>query len=229
MTKQERTEQYVSYFRDQLSSIDSLQTRLHKKILLVIILDSLSRARYPLSTKVKKRFLKMINEHAVWEHANRVSVYQVSLSLTPQMSPSLREYVTTFHAKWPEWKMPGLEADPLISDIEQLASTQEEKKLLEECTHSNLLYVYRNHLVHEFREPGHALEMDQRDISPYYHSLTNLSAETQNKETWELVYPLGFFKQLVSNSLTTLHNYLLAYDLDPYSYYAFGTQWKNKI
>ena len=63
--------------------------------------------------------------------------------------------------------MPGLEVDPLISDIEQLAATVEEKKLLRESTHSSLLYLYRNHLVHEFREPGHGMEMDQRDTLPY--------------------------------------------------------------
>ena len=226
MNKQERREQYVSYFREQLFSIDNLQIRHHKKILLVIILDSLSRVRYP-NDKVRERFLKMINEQAVWEHANRVSVYQVSLSLTSQISPALRKYVTAFYANWAEWKIPGLEADPLISDIEELASTQEEKKLLEKCTHSNLLYVYRNHLMHEFREPGHGMEMDQRDTFPYYHSLTNLSAEGQNRETWELVYPLGFFKQLVLTSLTSLHKHLLDNDLDPYSYYAFGTRWKK--
>lgn len=89
--------------------------------------------------------------------------------------------------------MPGLEADRLISDIEQYASTEEEKELLRESTHSSLLYVYRNHLVHEFREPGHGMEMDQRNVFPYYHSLTRLSvAGERSKDTWELVYPLGF-------------------------------------
>jgi hypothetical protein len=81
MTNQERTEQYVSYFREQLFSIDRLQTRLHKKILLVIILDSLSRARYPSIQGVKERFVKMVTEAARWEHADRVSLYRVLLSL----------------------------------------------------------------------------------------------------------------------------------------------------
>jgi hypothetical protein len=126
--------------------------------------------------------------------------------------------------------MPGLEEDPLISDIEQFVSTEAEKKLLRESTHSNLLYVYRNHLVHEFREPGHGMEMDKRDTLPYYHSLTHISAGgSKNKDTWELVYPLGFFKEIVSKSLSSLHNYLLEKDLEPYSFYAFGTAWKHKV
>jgi hypothetical protein len=172
----------------------------------------------------------MVKEEARWEHANRVSIYQVSLSLTPQKSPALRDYVTTFHAQWPEGKMPGLEADPLISDIEQNAFNEEETKLLRESTHSSLLYVYRNHLVHEFREPGHGMEMDQRDVFPYYHTLTHLPvAGKRSKDTWELVYPLGFFKQIVSKSLARLKDYLTEYDLDPYSFYKFGTLWKHKV
>jgi|SRR5687767_5365294 len=125
--------------------------------------------------------------------------------------------------------MPGLEVDPTITEIQHWASHEKEKGLLRESTHSNLLYVYRNHLVHEFREPGHGVEMDQRDISPYYHRLTNLTAGSTNKETWELVYPLGFFTRVVSSSLKSLHEYLLKSDLDPYSFYDFGTIWKHKV
>ena len=126
------------------------------------------------------------------------------------MSPALREHVTALHAQWPKWTMPGLEADPLISDIEQYASTKEEKRLLRESTYSSPLYACRNHLVHEFREPGHGLEMDQTDVFPYYHNLTHLSvAGERSKDTWELVYPLGFFKQIVSKSLASLKDHLL--------------------
>jgi hypothetical protein len=125
--------------------------------------------------------------------------------------------------------MPGLEVDPILTNIARFASNEEEKKLLRESTHSNLLYVYRNHLIHEFREPGHGKEMDQGEESPYYHSLTNLTAGRTNKQTWELVYPLGFFTRVVFSSLESLHEYLLKNDLDPYSFYEFGTIWKHKV
>lgn len=229
MTNQERTEQYVSYFREQLFSIDRLQTRLHKKILLVIILDSLSRARYPSIQGVKERFVKMVTEEARWEHADRVSLYRVLLSLKAQEGNALRERAITSLRTWQEWTMPGLEVDPILTNIARFASNEEEKKLLRESTHSNLLYVYRNHLIHEFREPGHGKEMDQGEESPYYHSLTNLTAGRTNKQTWELVYPLGFFTRVVFSSLESLHEYLLKNDLDPYSFFEFGTIWKHKV
>jgi hypothetical protein len=229
MTNQDRTEKYHSYSQDQLTSIKSLENRLHKKILLVIILDTLSRARYPFVPGVKDRFLKMINEDAMWEHASRVSLYRVLLSLTPTMGNALRKLARESVSRWREGTMPGLEVDPLITDIEYLVSTEEEMKLLRESTHSSLLYLYRNHLVHEFREPGHGIEMDQRDTSPYYHGLTHLTARRENNETWELVYPLGFFMQLVLTSLNSLRHYLLKNDLDPYSFYKFGTIWKRTV
>jgi hypothetical protein len=228
MTNQDRTEKYHLYFQEQLTSIQNLETRLHKKILLVIILDTLSRARYPSVRGVKERFLKVINEHAKWEHAHRVSLYQVFLSLTPAMGNALRKLASGSVNQWRVGTMPGLEADPLITDIEHLAYTEKERKLLRESTHSNLLYLYRNHLVHEFREPGNGVEK-QGDISPYYHSLTHLTAKGGNKKTWELVYPLGFFMQLALTSLDSLKHYLMENDLDPYSFYQFGTIWKRTV
>ena len=229
MTNQDRTEKYLSYFQDQLASIQNLVSRLHKKILLVIILDTLSRARYPTVPGGKDRFLKVINADAKWEHATRICLYRVLHSLTPGMGNAIRNRASESVSRWHAGSMPGLEVDPLLTDIEHLASTEEEKKLLRESTHSSLLYLYRNHLVHEFREPGHGIEMDQRDMSPYYHGLTNLTARGENKETWELVYPLGFFTRLVLTSLNSLRHYLLENDLDPYSFYKFGTIWNRTV
>ena len=102
----------------------------------------------------------MINEDTKWEHASRVSLYRVLLSLTPAMGNALRKRANESVSRWHDGTMPGLEVDPLFTDIEHLASTEDEKRLLRESTHSSLLYLYRNHLVHEFREPGHGVEMD---------------------------------------------------------------------
>ena len=131
MNNKDRTEKYHAYFQDQLTSIQSLENRLHKKILLVIILDTLSRARYPSVQGVKDRFLKVINEDAKWEHASRVSLYRVLLSLTPAMGNALRKRANESVSQWREGTMPGLEVDPLLTDIEHLASTEDEKRLYE--------------------------------------------------------------------------------------------------
>ena len=111
----DRTEKYHSYFQDQLTSIQNLDNRLHKKILLVIILDTLSRARYPSIEGVKDRFLKMINEDAKWEHASRVSLYRVLLSLTPAMGNALRKRASESKNQWHDGRMPKPRSRPFIN------------------------------------------------------------------------------------------------------------------
>jgi hypothetical protein len=85
-------------------------------------------------------------------------------------------------------------------------------------TNSETLYYH----VHEFREPGHGMEISNDITTPYYYGMTDL----QGRETWELVYPIGFFKDISNRSLDSLKDYLHNNDLDPYSCYEFGSIWK---
>jgi hypothetical protein len=66
------------------------------------------------------------------------------------------------------------------------------------------------------------------ETSPFYDPLMNQSATAPNYDTWELVYPINFFITLVRTSLDGLRKYQLQNDLDPYSFYEFGTLWKHK-
>jgi hypothetical protein len=231
MTNSKQIETYCSYFENQLAKIQKLKDRLHKKTLLLVILDTLGRARYPNAKKqTKTRFCQLVKEHIRWQDGLRVSLYRV-LILSPPTNPSkLRDFAHTSVSKWKDWGPLELTVDPLISDVEILATTDEERKLLSDSTHLSLLYAYRNHLIHEFREPGAGMELDQRETSPYYHPMTHLQTDGQDeRESWELVYPLGFFVALVESCLKNLNHYLLENDLDPYSCYNFGTVWNVQI
>ena len=230
MANCERISKYCSYFEKQLAQILKLDDRLHKKILLLVILDTLSRARYPKTETNKTRFSKLVKEHIQWQDASRVSLYRV-LVLSPPTNPSkLREFAHTSVGLWKDWELPDLKVDPLINEIEGHVATDEERKLLCDSTHLNLLYAYRNHLIHEFREPGAGMEMDQRDTSPYYHRMTHLQTDRHDEiESWELVYPLGFFVALAESCLQNLNHYLSENDLDPYSCYKSGTIWNVRI
>jgi len=65
---------------------------------------------------------------------------------------------------------------------------------LSSFTHLNLLYQYRNSLVHELREPGHGMEFHQNhDDEPFYHGMTIVEADGFSGKTLELVYPLNFY------------------------------------
>ena len=132
--------------------------------------------------------------------------------------------------KWSYGHMHGLERDPLISDLLPIADTEPQRSAIQESSHANLLYVYRNHLVHEFREPGNGSEMDHKDKVPYYNGLSHMNHDGKiEKDTWELVYPLGFFFSLAESSVVHIRRYLTKNDLDPYSAYDLGTKWIRKI
>ncbi len=46
---------------------------------------------------------------------------------------------------------------------------------------------------------------------------------------WELAYPTTFFATLAERALANLRRHLDAKDLDPYSFYEFGSIWKRSV
>ena len=228
MTTADKIDRYCLYFDGELIRIKSIESRLHSKILLVALLDTLARVRNPGTRSNKERFLLLTSTCTDWTDSERVSLYQ--LSLDPSLSSALRQLAIQSIADWTYGHMPGLERDPLISAVLPMADTEPHRTAIQQSKHVNLLYVYRNHLVHEFREPGNGSEMDHKDKVPYYHSLSHMNREGKiEKDTWELVYPLGFFFSLAQSAIIHIRRYLTKNHLDPYSAYALGTKWMGKI
>jgi hypothetical protein len=230
MTNSQHTENYCSYFEKQLQQIRILDDRLHKKVLLLVILDTLGRARYPDEKSNKLRFIKVVRDHIKWKDNSRVSLCRILELIHSHNLSRLGSFARESIGRWKDWEMHDISDDPLSETIQNIAGDEQEKKLMQDSTHMNLLYAYRNHLIHEFREPGKGMEMDQRDTSPYYHRMTHiLSNRSHGRETWELVYPLGFFVTLTESCLQKLKQHLLQNDLNPYSFYEFGTVWKVRV
>lgn len=228
MTTHDKIARYCSYFDKELARINSIESRLHSKVLLVAILDTLGRVRNPRICSNKERFLHLINTCTDWTDGERVSLYQ--LSLLPSLSEALRHVAMQSIEKWPYGQMRGLESEPFMSDLLRSAGTEAEKKAIKDSRHINLLYVYRNHLVHEFREPGHGSEMNHEDDAPYYYGLSHMNRQGKiEKDTWELVYPLRFFFKLAKSSVNHIRSYLQENNLNPYSFYDFDTMWKRTI
>lgn len=225
MTIRDSIGRYCSYFEEQLKAIGQLENRLYSKILLVTILDTLGRARHPKIKENKKRFLSTITSCGSWPDEDRVSLYLLSLSMSSRPSTKLKEETDSSPDTWQHGRIYSLEIDPHANELERIAADEGERKLIDQCRHANLLYEYRNHLVHEFREPGGGMEFICESEAPYYHGVTDLSDD--GKERWELVYPLRFFSKLASSSLKNLRNHLEVHNLDPYSFYEFGTLWKT--
>lgn len=227
MTVQDAIKQYCSYFREQFDKIDTVEPRLYQKILLVALLDTWARAKYPVQGN-KERFVNLITDCSDWKDCNRVSLPQLLylLELSPEASKgNLIKEVTDRFGKWEKGRIYRLDIDPWIDESAPFATTAFEQKLIADSRHADLLYVYRNHLVHEFREPGYGMEISDDDTSPYYHGMTYSGG---GQDTWELVYPTGFFKNIAAHSLNNLEQYLQSNNIDPYTLYKFGSIWKRK-
>jgi len=119
-------------------------------------------------------------------------------------------------------KIIRIDIDPLFNEIKYLVVGNEDIKTLENSRHAELLYTYRNNLIHEFREPGHGMEFSNDNESPYYHGMEHLESKT---ETWELVYPTKFLINLADVALTAIKGFLTSNNLDPFSFFKFGSPW----
>jgi len=244
MSNKEDINTYCSYFKERLEEIKTIENRLYRKLFIVAMIDSLARAVYT-NKENRERFINFIRNFSDWQDCNRVSLPQLALNLQSDSEirdSELRREVEERLRRWQSVKIYWInEVDPGEKEIKKLTTTLESIRLIEKSTHAELLYIYRNHLVHEFREPGHPPEISSDDTTPYYCSVTELNNKISDRSysgeklrelmrtsrrTWELVYPVGFFVSIVEKSLAILELYLEEKDLNPYSSYQFGSIWR---
>jgi hypothetical protein len=213
---------YCSYWTERLHAISELGDRLFSKVLLVASLDCWARAAYP-KEGVGQRFRHFVEDFSGWEGMNRVNPWHL-LSLLESQSGS---EVTSLHqalqqqvGKWEVGEIVDASDDLESAELNEMA-TEEQLKQIKQATHLSLFYMYRNHLVHELREPGHGVDLPG-DRRPYYHAMMGEAGRS-----WELVYPLGFFQAIARNSLDGLREHFLRVQRSPYESYAFGSPWKK--
>ena len=224
MTNPSQITKYIEYLNEELKKIGSIDNVLYKKLLLVTLLDSIARSKYPKGGN-KERFVNFVFDCGEWENSQRVSIFQLYYYLEKQQSSSyndLKDSITKRTESFETGRIYNLDVDPLYEDLIRLNTSQDEKELISNFRHSILLYKYRNCLVHEFREPGYGMEFINDRTTPYYHGMSSL----ENIDTWELVYPIGFFVDLAQKSLRNLAIFFEKNDLDPFVNYEFGTLWR---
>lgn len=176
-------------------------------------------------TKNKLRFLKFVRECVCWEHSDRISIPMTVYRLKEgnvKASDELMQKIGGLFNKFQDGRILRLDIDPLVSEIEHLAGNADQKELLKNARHAELLYTYRNNLIHEFRKPGHGMEFSDDNDSPYYHGMTDLDSQTK---TWELVYPTKFIINLAYIALESIKSFLISNKLDPFTFFNFGSPW----
>jgi hypothetical protein len=240
---EEKIEFFCGYFYDQVCVINALtvdaeaaqgtdqgrhQIRFYKKALLITHLDTLAgirytEGRYPqLNKKNKERFIQFLSTSGVWPRGNMVSI------------PFLAEH--THNGKISNGRLKDFVIDKLSNNFEEgsfnvrasvidepfeklieLSTTEQEEKAIVENRHYELLYRYRNYLVHESREPGNAMEVAPEEEA-YYHGYIG-------KDRLFLAYPINLFIEILERSITYVKGYLKENKMDPYDYVKETVRW----
>ena len=231
-------ETYISHFREIVQRLRDYnldpKDRLLKKNILVSVLDALSRTTSNCADGNRERFTGIVANFGDWPNHSRISAPHLSYFLRNLRSPDYEGARVFIAAVIRKNSRPGfvtLSSDPEFDEVKKLWPVPADQKLVSQLslssfTHLNLLYQYRNSLVHEFREPGEGMEFNSTHDEPFYHELTTVDDDgSLGKETLELVYPLNFYFKLTDSVIKNVEIYLRKNAIDPYSCYRFGSSW----
>ena len=224
-------EKFIGIFEENLNAIKSVEfavrDNLFKKLLCVGIIDALSKVVYP-NRGNRERFTSFVKYFCAWQHSEKISLPHLIrlLKNVPESEfPDLRNYSLSRIKVWKEGSEIKLDKDVDLTEVSKRWPKGYDKIIgkvrLEFITHYNLLYNYRNSIIHEMRRPPSGIE-HKDDKEPYYLSVSSLG---EKESHWELVYPLGFFYKLCMTGLTKLKKYLNDNQLNPYECFVFGEYW----
>lgn len=240
-TLKDEIDLFISFFHEQFNSIRSVQFKkygkLYKKILYLAMIDTLSKTIYPRKQN-RDRFASFIRNFSTWKFCEKISlphlVKLLEIVPDPEFS-NLRQFAFSRLDQWEEGNVIELDREPDYTEVQKLwPRDKEQAKPIENVRldflrHDHLFYAYRNSLIHELREPGYGIEFSSMDANqPFYHHMTHLG---KDKEiiSWELVYPLGFFESICETVLKKLKTYYVNERINPYSFFTFGTYWKEEL
>jgi len=226
---------FIEFFRDQLALVRSfssdpaiyagcsdpaIRVAMHRKILYSAMLDGLAGIRYyGEQLGNRKRFVRFLLEHTAWEGGHLVSSAVLRKRL--KVPSPLRDHLDARLGSRSLQRGNALaltELDDPDTSLGPLA-TNAEIRHLEECQHFSLFYKYRNFIIHEFREPGHAMEtFADGGAEPLYHGYINAT-------TWHLLYPVGFFEARTTAAIESLEQWFKANRIDPSSRVPDSSEW----
>ena len=243
-TNEEIIDEFCGYFYDQIESIRAItytseesvsqdirnyQIRFYKKALLITALDTLAGIRFPkkrfpsLHFKNRDRFKTFLAKSRCWDGGELVSIPFLAeqISKGKNSNSLLNNYVTEIlkkHKAEGSFNIPFRALDQPTDALFELAATELEEKAILECQHYELMYRYRNYLIHESREPGGAMEIFPDESEPYYHGYIGQDALV-------LAYPLELFVKIMKKSVDYITQYLKAHKLNPYDFVEKTTRW----
>lgn len=206
----------------------------HKKTLLFSLLDTMSVGVFGNKYRRNgKRFEAFVIEFCGWENAERLSLQQMAFLLEKTGETTfveLRKFTFKELSKYPKSQPVPFSYDPFMEEVQSFLPTDRIFNKLSLCDlkHVNLLWRYRNSLVHEARSIGadqlFDIEKEPHYIQ-YYQVGRNENGVSLMEGHWEIYYPLRFFVFLVETAISNLASYLTYHDINPIKNYEFEPLW----
>jgi len=235
-------DRFINHFRQQLSDIEAINTPnadLYQRLLYASVLDTLAGAVFSKRPSNRDRFISFLQRFCQWPEGNRVSLSHLVQLLRKNPDPAFAKLRIWAIAKYNLLPIHGgqiidISLDPSFDEVSSNWPTQKEHRTplegidLISLQHFQLLYAYRNTLVHEFRIPGYGMEFGS-DENPFYHEMGTIDDAGDSSDSIELVYPRKFLNRLCNTGLNQLHLYFIENGLNPYDSRTFGTYWLSEL
>jgi len=232
--------QFLNSIDEIFNSIMKIQTIKFvdnfKISLMYSYLDLLSKVTLGNPKGNRERFLHLLENYYEWEYLDFVSVQLIQIELMNEQREQfndLKRYVTKKLATFPKSQPISLSYDVKYEELIELwpgGLKLNGKYKLEFFTHKNLLYRFRNRLIHEMRPPGSQFNFFEINYAHYVPvKKMDLNPKTQELEVfddvWQLNYPLEFFVEMCNSVRKNLERYIRDNSINPYNSYYFGHSW----
>ena len=145
-------DEFIEQARTHLVAVDEIPNTSFRKVLYLVMVDALSKVRYPKEASNRVRFVNFVREFGEWADGERVSLPQLQLVLSQpgiEPCPTLAEFLERRMPAWAEPTIHILTNNPLPDEL-----PVGHRQTWEPCQHYSLLWEMRCTLIHEFRHPG---------------------------------------------------------------------------
>jgi len=200
------------------------QSEVNRMVLLFVLIDSLSVSISPEENNVRERFKSFIKKFSDWGNNERYSLVQIYYAIK-EGKIEISEDLFVYIEKKIKSKIRGQVFNPDFDEVLNSPNLiKNNLSKIDKYSYLELLWRFRNYLIHEFRIPGRGWNISDGD-EIYYLSVSVDDDIERGEYTWELIFPIQYINLLVKNSIFNAKKYCLEKELDPSKSFDYNTLW----